>query len=419
MDYCSFCGCSEDERQIMIQGPDNELFICDQCINMCNVVLKNVKPKLMLEKSRQHTNIIPKEIVEKLDEFVIGQDKAKKLLAVSVYNHYKKIKLIKNHMYVTKSNLLLIGPTGVGKTFLIEQIANLLDVPFIIVDTAQFTPKGYRGGDVNDIWVRLFNKCGGDENAVQKMKNAIVYFDEIDKLSPHATGTNDSRDFYSNVQNELLKVLESSELTFTIDSQMRREEITVDSTNMLFIFGGAFSGIEDIIQKRLGLSTKTSIGFGGNDNIISKDNKTNLISQVNLDDIREFGLTPEFIGRISSVVALDPLTVDDLVNILEKPKNNLIEQYQNLLKMDGIDLTFEPEAIREIAQKAYDKKTGARALKSIIEERMVDLMYELPSKKNINTCKITKDFIDGIGEAKLSKSRKRTKKVYNINYNEA
>lgn len=416
MEYCSFCGRSEDEGQIMIAGPNN-LFICDTCINTCDLVVKNIKPKV--KPRRTSAKILPKEIVEKLDEYVIGQDKAKKMLAVAVYNHYKKIELSKKNIYVTKSNLLLIGPTGVGKTYLVEQVANLLDVPFLSVDTAQLTPKGYRGGDINDIWVRLFNRCGGDESAILKMSKAIVYFDEIDKLSPNSTGTNDSREFYSNVQNELLKVLESSEFTFTIDSQTKKEEITLDCTNMLFIFGGAFSGIEDIVQKRLGLSTKSSIGFGNDNSIISTQEKTELISQVNLDDIREFGLTPEFIGRISSVVSLNPLTVEDLINILEKPKNNLIEQYQNLLKLDNVDLVFEPDAVKQIAQKAYDKKTGARALKSIIEETMTDLMYELPSKKNVNLCEITKDFIDGNGKAKLSKVKKRSSKIYKLTTIEA
>lgn len=413
---CAFCktNSKDTKDRVFLSGPDN-VSICSVCISKGKAVLDaNNLPKVSIKKDKKNT---PASMVATLDEFIINQNEAKKNLAVTVYNHYKKIQLAKQNKYVTKSNCLLIGPTGVGKTYLVSQLAELLEVPFTVVDTAQITPKGYKGDSVNDAWVRLFNKLGGDEAAAEKMTRSIVYFDEIDKLCNRGDSSSEARDFYSNVQNELLKVLESSSLTFTIDGKMGQvKEVTIDTTNMLFIFGGAFSGIEDIIEKRLGLSSKSEIGFT-NSNSISKDDKLNLISKVTLDDIKEYGLSPEFIGRISNVVALNPLSIDDLVNILYKPKNSIISQYKDLFALDGVELVFEDEALKTIAEKAFEKKTGARALKSVIESSMMDLMYELPSKPKINQCRITKEFINGEAEAILTTKSNRkssTKKALSL-----
>lgn len=397
---CSFCGSSEDDRKLLLEGP-NGLYICDRCTTICNTVVKNVS---LIDNKDQNKDVLkPKDIVDALDDYVIGQDRAKRSLAVTVYNHYKKLELRNKDIQLSKSNLLLIGPTGVGKTYLLQQIAKLLDVPFISVDTTQLTPIGYKGQNLNEIWERLFHRVN---NSVEDMQKAIIYFDEIDKLTRDDSGS--GRNFYAQIQNELLKVIEDSELTFSVDNmQGMGTQITIDTSNMLFIFGGAFSDIVNIIEKRLGLSTKSTIGFGNESNKIDKDKKNELISKVNLDDIREFGLTPEFIGRISSVVTLDPLSVNDLINILTKPKNNIVSQFTQLFAVDGVNLIFDDEALKYIAEKAYEKKTGARGLKSIIESSLVDAMYDIPSRKDIESCIVTKEVISDNKPVTLVKKTKR------------
>ena len=403
---CSFCGHNETERLALIEGPDG-LFICNECVELCTDVLN--RSNLLSAKRSKAKNLkisdtvdfTPKDIVDKLNEYVIGQDKAKKILAVTIYNHYKKICLSAKNIHIQKSNLMLVGPTGTGKTYLLKQIAEQLSLPFITVDVSQLTPRGYKGASISDAWARLYNKCGCNEDT---MKNAIVYFDEVDKM--FSGNYSDSKEFYSMVQTELLKVLEDSELTFNIGSRMGGEqEITIDASNMLFVFGGAFSGIENIIQKRLGLSTKQSLGFGSSNNIISEDKKIELISKIQVEDLIEYGLMPEFVGRISNIVSLNPLSEEDLINIMTNTKDNVISQYKELFAFDGVTLDFEKDALSEIAKKAIERKTGARGLKSIIESSMLDLMYDLPSDHTIKDCKITKDFINGKKPAKFTKIR--------------
>lgn len=423
---CNFCERDQQECNILIEGP-NGLHICDECATACNTIIKACKyaEELMSDKVAEEETVLnytPKEIVEKLDEYVISQDLAKKALAVGVYNHYKKLKLAKDNIQIQKSNMLILGPTGTGKTYLLKTISTILNVPFITIDTSQLTPRGYKGRSLNDEWAKLFMSCVDESHstklALSKMQKAIVYFDEIDKLVPNGSfNKNEStKNFYSIIQTELLKSLEDSELSFTVSTSMGEQELTVNTANMLFIFGGAFSGIDEIVKKRLGVTDKKTIGFG-NYNETAKEDTTNYITKVDPDDLLEYGLMPEFLGRVSSIVCLEPLSVVDLSNILTKPKNNLVEQYKRLFLVDGVKLKFDKAAVTRIAEKAIEKKTGARGLKSIIETNMLDLMYEIPSDKTISSCTITADFIDGTAPAKIT--HKKTKSnVYKLTQKE-
>lgn len=384
-EICNFCGCVCGSRSV-VSNYDDSVYVCDRCILDCYNLLDkhHLLPYNKTEDNDFEFNYKPKEIVKMLNKYIIGQEEAKKTLAVSVYNHYKRIRLAKRNIFVQKSNVLLLGPTGSGKTHLLKTLAQILDVPFMIVDSSQITPSGYKGDDLSNSWLRLYNKCG---RSTSKMKNAIIYFDEIDKLIFRNESTDD---FYGAAQSEFLKILEDSEISFTDNRD--RSDITVDSSNMLFVFGGAFAGLEKIIEKRLGIEKKSVIGFN-NTNEVKKD--TNILSKVTLDDLREFGVSPEFMGRISSVVTLNALTEQDLVDILVKPKNSIISQYKAMFLEDGVSLDFEEGAVKSIAKKAIEKETGARGLKAIIEDKMLNLMYELPSDNKIVSCTITKSFMEG------------------------
>ena len=404
-EICDFCGCVCSSRSV-ISNHDDSVYICDSCISDCYDLLDkyNLIPhNKNFEDEELEFNYKPKEIVKMLNKYIIGQEEAKKTLAVSIYNHYKRIRLAKRKIFIQKSNVLMLGPTGSGKTYLLKTLAQILDVPFMIVDSSQITPSGYKGDDLSNSWLRLYNKCGRSKN---KMKNAIIYFDEIDKLIFRSSSTND---FYSVVQSEFLKILEDSEIIFT---DHNKEEIAIDSSGMLFVFGGAFAGLEKIIEKRLGIEKKSVIGFN-NTNEVKKD--TNIFNKVTLDDLREFGVIPEFMGRISSIVTLNALTEQDLVDILVKPKNSIISQYKAMFLEDGVSLDFEEEAIKSIAKKAIEKETGARGLRAIIEDKMLNLMYELPSDNKVVSCTITKSFIEGkTKKPKLVKYEEN--KVLKLNY---
>jgi ATP-dependent Clp protease ATP-binding subunit ClpX len=415
---CSFCGKYQSDVKKLIAGPS--VFICNECVSLCQDIVKEDNKKSP-SINKEGNKITPQEIIKILDDYVIGQDFAKKVLAVAVYNHYKRIdvsgNVINQDVELSKSNILVIGPTGCGKTLLAQTLARILDVPFTMADATSLTEAGYVGDDVENILSRLLQVS---EYNIEKAQRGIVYIDEIDKITKKGEAAGRTRDISGEgVQQGLLKIIEGTIASVPAQPGKRnnqQEYVQIDTKNILFICGGSFAGLEKIIAAR---GKGSSIGFGADVREKGDSEQKDILSQAEPEDIIQFGLIPELVGRLPIIAPLKDLTEEDLVNILSEPKNSLVKQYQKLFALDKVDLQFDNESLIEIAKKAIIRKTGARGLRAIMETILMETMFEIPSTKNVKAVKISKEVlvnnqkpeIDFLSEEEIKKNNEIIEKV--------
>ncbi len=402
---CSFCNKSQDQVRKLIAGP-NGTYICDECVEICSEIIEEEFQEQDEEEDFEINLLKPREIKEFLDDYVIGQEEAKKVLSVAVYNHYKRVTSGRDlDVELQKSNILMLGPTGSGKTLLAQTLARLLNVPFAIADATALTEAGYVGEDVENILLKLIQAADYD---IERAEYGIIYIDEIDKITRKSENVSITRDVSGEgVQQALLKIIEGTEASVPPQGGRKhphQEMMQINTSNILFICGGAFEGIEKIIESRM--DTK-SMGFNAEITYRREKNIGEVLKHVLPEDLVKFGLIPEFVGRVPMVVSLDALDEQALERILTEPKNAIIKQYEKLFEMDNVKLDFEPDAIREIAKKSMERKTGARGLRAILESSMLDIMYNLPSDEDVESCLITREVIDGTGQPLLTKREAR------------